>query len=79
MISYREHQINDFDTFVGHQEPLLATVKWRKLDWFGHVTGHDTVEECPSRSLGDRMHSGQRKKLWFTNVKKWTVVCDFLQ
>ncbi|GFS27874.1 hypothetical protein ElyMa_005312900 [Elysia marginata] len=27
--------------YVGPQEPLLATVKRRKLAWFGHVTRHD--------------------------------------
>ena len=28
---------------VGPQEPLLATVKRRKLAWFGHVTHHDSL------------------------------------
>ena len=30
---------------VGPQEPLLATVKRRKLAWFGHVTRHDSLSK----------------------------------
>ncbi|KAH3852769.1 hypothetical protein DPMN_095287 [Dreissena polymorpha] len=30
---------------AGPQEPLLATVKRRKLAWFGHVTRHDFLRK----------------------------------
>ena len=30
---------------VGPQEPVLATVKRRKLTWFGHVTRQDSLSE----------------------------------
>ena len=30
---------------VSSQEPLLATVKRRKLAWFGHVTRHDSLSK----------------------------------
>ena len=29
----------------GFREPLLATVKRRKLAWFGHVTRHDSLSK----------------------------------
>jgi hypothetical protein len=60
-ISYLEHKTNQFvrDTvsaLVGSQEPLLATVKRRKLAWFGHVTRHNslckTTCKAPSREVG---------------------------
>lgn len=31
------------ESFEGHQEPLLASVKRRKMAWFGHVTGYDSL------------------------------------
>ena len=49
-ISYLEHKTNDWvwskiNFCVGPQEPLLATVKRRKLAWFGHVTRHDSLSK----------------------------------
>ena len=41
-ISYLEHKIN---FLVGPQEPLLSTVKRRKLAWFGDVTRHDSLSK----------------------------------
>ena len=42
-ISYWEHKTNEYvqnkaKSLVGQQEPLVSTVKWQKLTWFGHVT-----------------------------------------
>ena len=53
-ISYSEHKTNDWvrsknNFFLGPQEPLLATVKSRKLAWFGHLSHH---ENPPSGHLG---------------------------
>ena len=44
-ISYLEHRTNDcvrsqINFLLSPQEPLLATVKRRKLAWFGYVTRH---------------------------------------
>ena len=47
-ISYLEHKTNHWvqskiNFLMGLQEPLLATVKRRKLAWFGHDTHHDSL------------------------------------
>ena len=47
-ISYLEHKANDWvrnksNFLVGPQEPPQATVKKRKLAWFGHVTRLDSL------------------------------------
>ena len=47
-ISYLERKTNDWvrskiNFLMGPQEPLLATVKRRKLAWFGHITRHDNL------------------------------------
>ena len=49
---------------LGAQEPFLATVKRRKLAWFGHVTHHDSF----LRRLGGRASS------WLAQeMLKWTT------
>ena len=45
-----EHKTNELvrskiNFLVGPQEPLLATVNRRKLEWFGHVTRHDSLSK----------------------------------
>ena len=49
-ISNFEHKTNGWvrskiNFLVGLQKPLLATVKRRKLAWFGHVTCHDSLSK----------------------------------
>ena len=49
-IFYLEHKTNDWvrrniNFLVGPREPLLATVKKRKLAWFGNVTRHDSLSK----------------------------------
>ena len=49
-ISYLEHKTNDWvqskiNFLVGLQEPLLSTVKRRKLAWFEYVTCHDSLSK----------------------------------
>ena len=59
--------------FVGQQETLLATVKRRKLAWFGYVARHDSL---PKLILQGILESGRRRgrqrKCWMDNIKKWT-------
>ena len=77
-ISYLEHKTNQFvrDTvsaLVGPQEPLLATVKRRKLAWFGHVTRHNSLcKTILQGTLEGGRRRGRQKKSWMQNVKEWT-------
>ena len=48
--SFLEHKTNDWvwskiNFLMDPQEPLLATVKRRKLAWFRHVTHHDSLSK----------------------------------
>lgn len=77
-ISYKDHVTNkevirQIESLTGPQEPLLATVKRRKLTWFGHAIRHDslsntiiqgTIEGCRKR--------GRQRKRWSDNIKEWT-------
>ncbi|GFS15364.1 eukaryotic translation initiation factor 3 subunit F [Elysia marginata] len=56
-----------------HKSPLLATVKRRKLAWFGHMTRHDGL--CKTTVQGaveGSRRRGRQKKSWLDNVKEWT-------
>ena len=57
---------------VGPQEPLLATVKRRKLLWFGHVNRHDSLSKTILQGTveGERRR-GRRRKNRTDNVKEW--------
>ena len=77
-ISYREHKTNDFvknmvESFVGPQEPLLATVKYRKLKWFAHVTRHDSLcKTILQGTVEGGRRRGRPRKSWTDNIKTWT-------
>ena len=73
-----ERKTNDWvwskiNFLVGPQEPLMATVKRRKLAWFGHVTRHDGLSKTILQSTeeGGR-HLGQQRKCWMDNIKYLT-------
>ena len=77
-LSCLEHKINDWvrskiDFLVGPQEPFLATVKRRKLAWFGHVTLHNSLSKtiCQGTLVGGRRR-GQQRKGWMEDAKEWT-------
>ena len=77
-ISYSEHnKTNDWvrsklNSLVGPKELLLATVKRRKLAWFGHVTRHDSFSTTILRGTleGGRCR-GRQRKCWLDNIKEW--------
>ena len=73
-ISFLEHKTNDWvrskiNFLVGPQEPLLATVKRRKLAWFGHVTHHNSLSKTilQGNLEGERRRVRQRK-CWMDNI-----------
>ena len=76
-ICYWEHNTNEYvwneaESLMGQQEPLLSTVKWWKLAWFGHVTWHDGLWKTVMQGIikgGCRW--GQQCKTWLDNVKVW--------
>ena len=77
-ISYLENKTNDWvrstlNILVGPQEPLLATVKGRKLAWFEHVTRHDSLSKTILQgTLEGGRRRGRQRKCWMDNFRKWT-------
>ncbi|GFR88836.1 UDP-glucuronosyltransferase 2A1-like [Elysia marginata] len=75
--NYRDHVTNEsvrdlVVAYVDPQEPLLATVKRRKLAWFGHVTRHDSLSKTILQgTVEGKRRRGRQKKAWCDNIKEW--------
>ena len=75
-ISCLEHKTNDWvrrkiNFLVGPQEPLLATVKRRKLAWFGHVTRHVSLSKTILQgTLEGGRRRGRHRQCWMDNIKE---------
>ncbi|GFR76872.1 UDP-glucuronosyltransferase 2A1-like [Elysia marginata] len=64
--------------YVGPQEPLLATVKRRKLAWFGHVTRHDSLSKTILQATVEgKRRRGRQRKAWCDNIKEWTEMAMY--
>lgn len=74
-ISCMGYRTNDFvrSTIVGHQEPLLATLKWCKVAWLGLLTRHDTVIQGILE--GHRRTGKKRRK---ETVKWWKFMTQLI-
>ena len=81
-ISYREHRTNHYvrqivTTHAGEQEPLITTVKRRKLAWYGHVTRHTSLSKTILQgTVEGKRRRGRQRKSWMDNIKEWTG-CSF--
>ena len=79
-ITYRERKTNEYvrdkiKELVGEQEPLLTTVKRRKLGFFGHTTRHDTLTKTILQgTLGKKRKRGRPRKSWMSNIYEWTTL-----
>ena len=77
-ISWKDRKSNDFvrsqrTTVAGHQEPLLALVKKRKLQQFGHVIHHKSLPKTVLQgTLKGSRQRGRQTKGWVDNIKEWT-------
>ena len=76
--NYKDRKTNDYvwqqiEAQAGKQEPLLATVKRRKMQWFGHTTRHNSLSKTVLQGTveGGRKQ-GRPHKSWMSNIKEWT-------
>ena len=77
-ISWTEHKTNNYvwskiEGLAGPQEPLLSTVKRRKLKWFGHNTRRCSLSKTIMQGTvqGQRTR-GRPRKNWHGNIREWT-------
>ena len=77
-ISYLQRRTNvsvrqEVETTCGTHETLLATVKRRKLNWFGHVCRHDSLAKTILQgTVAGGRKRGRPRKTWMDNIKEWT-------
>ena len=77
-ISYRDHITNisvmqAIPEAAGPQEPLLATVKRRKLQWFSHTTRHNTLaRKILQGAVKGGRKRGRPHKINMDNIREWT-------
>ena len=75
-ISYKDHVTNEevrakIQQAIGPHEDLLAIVKRRKLQWYGHVSSGLGKTILQGTVKGERRQGGQRKR-WEDNIREWT-------
>ena len=75
---HRDHITNEevktrFGNAIRPYEDLLASVKRRKLKWYGHVTRSSGLAKTIQQGTvqGGR-RSGRQRKRWEGNIKEWT-------
>ena len=68
-ITYHERIIE----LLGKYEPLLQTIRRRKLKWFGHVSRHDGLCNTIMQGAVEGIRKQGRPKMnWMDNIVKWT-------
>ena len=79
-ISYKDHVTNEevcakIQQVIGPHEYLLATVKRRKLQWYGHVFRSSGLAKTilQGKVKGGRRQGRQRER-WEDNIRDWTVL-----
>ena len=81
-ISYLAHKTNDWvwskiNLFMGPQEPFLATVKRRKLAWFGNVLHRDSLSKAILQgTLEGGRRRGRQRKCWMDKISGHPCPCQ---
>ena len=73
-ISYTEHVTNnEVLQRVAQGRALMGQVKSRKLEYFGHVSKHNSLEKDIMLGFipGTKRQGGQKRQ-WIDNVTQWT-------
>ena len=77
-ISYKDHVTNEearakIQQAIGPREDLLAIVKKRKLQWYGHVCRSSGLAKTILQvTLKGGRRQGRQRKRWEDNIREWT-------
>ena len=77
-INYRHMKTNQYVnetiiTLVGKFEPLLTTIKRRKMSYYGHICRHNILANTIMQGKVEGARSrGRPKKDWMSNITLWT-------
>ena len=79
-ISYKDHVTNEevrakIQQAIGPHEDLLAIVKRRKLQWYGHVSrSSGLAKTCLQGTVKWARKQGRQRKKWEDNIREWKSV-----
>ena len=77
-ISYKDHVTNEgvrakIQQANGPHEDLLAIVKTRKLQWYGHVSRSSGLTKTILQgTVNGGRRQGRQRKRWEDNIREWT-------
>ena len=76
-ISYKDHVTNEevrakIQQAIGPHEELLAIVKRRKLQWYGHVSRSSGLTKTILQGTVKGERKGRQRKRWENNIREWT-------
>ena len=58
---------------IGKYEPLLSTIKRRKLKYYGHICRHDGLAKTILQGkVEGKRKKGRPRNNWMHNISKWT-------
>ena len=75
-ITYKEGKTNIFvknkiSTLIGTVEPLLQTIRRRKLTWFGHTSRHNSITKTILQGIVEVSRKrGRPKRKYIDDVKE---------
>ena len=79
-ISYQDHVTNEevrakIQQAIGPHEDLLAIVKRRKPQWYGHVSRSSGLTKTIFQgTVKGGKRQGRQEKRWEDNIREWTVL-----
>ena len=79
-ISYKDHVTNEevlakIQQAIGPHEDLLAMIKRRKLQWYGHVCrSSGLVKTILEGTVKGGRRQGRQRKKWEDNIRERTVL-----
>ena len=77
-ISYKDHVTNEevrakIQQAIGPHEDLLAILKRRKLQWYGHVSRSSGLAKTILQgTVKWRRRQNRQRKRWEDSIRKWT-------
>ena len=72
-ISYKDHVRAMIQQSIGPHEDLLAIVKRRKLQWYGHISRSSGLAKTILQGTVKRgRRQGRQRKRWQDIIRKWT-------
>ena len=66
-------------SLIGTYEPILQSIRRRKLKWYGHTIRHDNLSQTILQVMGEGNRKCGRPKIkWIDDIKEWNKITSDL-